>query len=114
MLKLKQIKTPDLAKAIGMSVRNIRRYEYGEMKIKFIKGAHSKAKREAVFYSAKVGLLVETIADPKINETLLTQYKCQKPDGKTNPMSELERLSKVGEVIGSWYFNEDFKKEMVK
>ena len=114
MLYIKQIKTPDIAKAIGMSVRNIRRYEYGELKMKFIKGAYSKKKIEEVFNNAKIGLLVETFADPKINETLLTQYKCQKPDTITNAINELERLAKVGKLIGSWYFNEDFKKEMVK
>ena len=105
---------PDLAKAIGMSVRNLRRYEHSEIPIKFIKGKQSKAKTEAVFYNAKVGLLIETLSDPKINEILFAKYNCAKTDTKNTSMQELERLVKVGKLIGTWYFNDNFKREMVK
>ena len=111
---LKVIKTPDLARAVNMSIRNMRRYESGEMNFKFIQGAGQTKKHEEFFHDAKLGLLVETLADPKINETLLEKFECAKTHAITNSFDELQRLAKVGELIGSWYFNDDFKTQMVK
>lgn len=114
MLNLKQIKTPDLAEAIGMSLRNLRRYEYGDLKFKSIKGMDYMKKCDKLFYDAKVGLLIETLSDEKINEKLLIIFNCAKEGKKNNSMDELKRLAKVGELIGTWYFNDNFKQEMVK
>ena len=112
---LKQIKTvPNLSDAMGMSARNLRRYKNGELKIKFIKGVYSQAKVDEVFYNAKVGLLIETLSAPKINEMLFIKFDCQKRSIVTAKIQELERLDKIGRFIGSWYFNDNFKKEMVK
>lgn len=117
-MQLKQIKTPDLARAIGMSIRNLRRYESGELKLKSINalqmGRLYMEKVGEKFYDAKVGLLIETLASPKINDALLSEYKCQKTDDNHAPIHELERLAKVGQTVGEWYFNDEFKREMIK
>ena len=112
-MKQKIIKTTDLAKAIGMSDRNIRRYESCEMFFKFIKGSMKKEKQEILIKNAKIGLLVEVISDPKINTELLEKYGYNKSlDGST--IDELKRLANVGEHIGSWYLSDEIKNSLIK
>ncbi len=114
-MQLKQIKTPDLARAIGMSIRNLRRYESGDLRFNFLTYSNGYDKlRDEFLYNAKVGLLVETLASPKINATLLVDNKCEKYENNPAPMQELKRLARVGQTVGAWYFNDEFKREMIK
>ncbi|WP_294958797.1 hypothetical protein [Sulfurovum sp.] len=97
MLKLKQIKTTDLAKATGMSLRNLRRYESGELHFDFIKGADYDQKLKDLFYHAKIGVLIQTILRSNMFG-----------DKAKSSKKELQRLAEIGKG-----YSHSIKKEVL-
>lgn len=102
---IKAVKIPDLARATGLSVRQIRRYKSEESIFRFIKSPNYSEEKDRLIYNAKVGVLIERYLNIDLPEDL-------QPNENDKPLKKLLRLSEVGEKWGK-IIDQDLLKSLV-